>query len=56
MADEEKPPEDSPEIELSSDVEFEGESDGEEQRPRIDEILRDLREPTSERSALPPPD
>jgi hypothetical protein len=43
MADEEKPAEDSPEIQLSSGIEFEDESDGEEEeRPRIDEVLKSL--------------
>ena len=43
MADEEKPAEDSPETELSSGIEFEDESDAEEEeRPRIDEVLKSL--------------
>jgi hypothetical protein len=43
MTDEEKPAEDSPETELSSGIEFEDESDGEEEeRPRIDEVLKSL--------------
>ena len=43
MADEEKPPEDSPEIELSRGNEFEDESDEEkEARRAIDEVLQSL--------------
>ena len=39
MADNEKPAEDSPETESSSGTESEDESCGEEERPRIDEVL-----------------
>ena len=43
MTDEEKPAEDSPEIEQLSGIEFQEESDGEEEkRPRIDEVLKSL--------------
>ena len=43
MADEEKPPEHSPEIERSPGNEFEDESDDEEEeRPRIDDVLKSL--------------
>jgi hypothetical protein len=43
MADEQKPSEDSPEIELSAKIEVQNETDGEEdKRPRIDEVLKSL--------------